>query len=456
MALSSTSFDRHRPSTQNASVASPACDAASSSAAHSAGRPRSEHFIPLRRADLVELVCRQPELGREEADGVRRLAHLVSATFHFRFHAALEDLKAAYAPFDPDSDVPLTEPLSTDDDARRLDDLFARFTALMERANFIRLTRNDVLAALGAMSAWGVRVDVDLDVFERLEVFARGEGELERPHRSWRTRFRTLQVSVPVYRRLAVMFRLRPHKRLGRWTDAHTVFLKLFKDIPRQDLEMLLPGSRVRMSRFDQMRVALPTVSGLAITGWKVVQGALTLALAGAAGIVAFLALVGGALGYAGRSLFGYLRTKEKYQHHLTRSLYYQNLDNNAGVLHRLVDEAEEQECREAILAWFLLWRRAGPDGWPADELDRAAEEFLRGQARLSVDFEVRDALAKLADLRIVEETSAGRFRAVPLDAALQALDLAWDGLFAHSGRGAALGHPSPAQPDPGRGGARG
>jgi hypothetical protein len=393
-----------------------------------------EHFIPLARTDLVDLLCRQPSLRPLDQDRIRRLAQMLGATFHFRFHALLEELKAAYGPFDPDSDLPLLTPLSAEEQSRRLDALFGRFTWLLERANFTRLSREDILAALGAMSACGVNVDVDLDVFDRLEVYARGQSEVVRSHRRWRNGFRARDVAVPVYRRLAVIFRLRPHKRLGQLADAHAVCLKLFKDIPRQDLEMLLPGSRVRMSRFDQARVALPTVSGLAITGWKLVQGALTLAVAGVAGVVAFLALVGGVLGYAARSLFGYLRTKEKYQLSLTRSLYYQNLDNNAGVLHRLIDEGEEQECREAILAWFLLWREAGEAGWTAPELDRAAERFLEGEARVKVDFEIGDALAKLVDLRLVERPTAERYRAVIPEQALERLDQAWDGLFTYHG----------------------
>ena len=68
-------------------------------------------------------------------------------------------------------------------------------------------------------------------------------------------------------------------------------------------------------------------------------------------GLFAFVVLVGGTLGYGVKSFFGYLRTKDKYQLHLTRHLYYQNLGNNKGVLFRMIHDAEEQEFREAILA---------------------------------------------------------------------------------------------------------
>ena len=51
------------------------------------------------------------------------------------------------------------------------------------------------------------------------------------------------------------------------------------------------------------------------------------------------------------RSFHGYLRTREKHQLSLTRHLYFQNLDNNAGVIYHLLAEAEEQEFREIVLA---------------------------------------------------------------------------------------------------------
>ena len=41
--------------------------------------------------------------------------------------------------------------------------------------------------------------------------------------------------------------------------------MKLFKDIPRQDLDMLLPGTRFRMTLLDRGKILLPTLSGLAI-----------------------------------------------------------------------------------------------------------------------------------------------------------------------------------------------
>src|SRR6266436_4865879 len=116
----------------------------------------------------------------------------------------------------------------------------------------------------------------------------------------------------------------------------------------------------------------------------------------------------------------------------LTESLYYQNLDNNAGVMTRLLDEAEEQECREAILAYYCLWKFAPPQGWTAEQLDDYVELYLEGAAKLKVDFEIGDALAKLERLKLVQKHGS-MYRAVPLDKALAMLDWTWDNYFKYN-----------------------
>jgi hypothetical protein len=154
--------------------------------------------------------------------------------------------------------------------------------------------------------------------------------------------------------------------------------------------------------------------------------------VAGVYGMLTFLGLLAGTLGYGVKSFFGYLRTQQKYQLNLTRSLYYQNLDNNAGVLFRLLDEAEEQECREAFLAYYFLWRHAGAEGWTSERLDGEIESFLEREIDVKVDFEVGDALAKLRRLQLIEEQAPGCWRAMPIERALSALDRCWDDLFCH------------------------
>ncbi len=414
-----------------------AADAAAPSAQATAP-PRNwriENFVPIRKADLITVLAREPELQESERAHFLRLCRLLEATIHFEFQQFLEDLKTAYAPFDPDADTTPIWVMSAEERQSRAQTLFDRFREVLEWANFTRLSQEDLQRALEAMSDWGVNLAVDFSRFEQLDVFARGAAILRRPRRR---RFffwprHPPEVDVPVYQRLVVIFRLRERLAREEHGDPHTIYLKIFKNIPTMDLDMLLPGSRVRMTMFDRGKILLPIVSGLAIAVWKVVQGALVLLATGVYGAVAFLSLLGGTVGYGLRSFHTHVRTVQRYQLNLTRSLYYQNLDNNAGVLHRLVDEAEEQELREAVLAWFFLWREAGTQGWTSEELDRRIQEFLARLIHREIDFEVGDALRKLERLRLVEQLDGGRVRAVDLSAALARLDAAWDELFRYA-----------------------
>ncbi|HEX4144564.1 MAG TPA: TMEM143 family protein [Pirellulales bacterium] len=386
-----------------------------------------DHFIPIRQAELVELLASQPDLKDQEVDLFRRLAQILSATVHHEYQQELEALKADYASFDPDSDtVPLAATTSQGRSAR-LDALFDRLAKLLERANFTYLTREALEEALSGASQWGLNLTVDFDVFDRLEIYVRGHGVERRQVRGLSTRFRKIESDAETFQRLVVLLKLRPHRSLPKGVDNDDVYLKLFKDIPRMDLEMLLPGTKIKMSLFDRTKIALPTISGVAMTGWKVISGLML------ANSLVLLGLAGGTISFGLRSFRGYMQTKERYQLSLTESLYYKNLDNNAGVLMRLIDEAEEQENREALLAYFFLRRDVAPAGLTAEQLDQRIEEFLERQLGRAIDFEVGDALAKLIRWRLVEKLPQDRLRALPFDAALSSLDSAWDQIFSYS-----------------------
>jgi hypothetical protein len=391
-----------------------------------------EHFIPLRRSELVELLCSEKDLPREEREPFRQFCRLVSATYHFEYHQQQERLKDAYAPFDPDADTKALTPLSPEEKHQRLDDLFKEFTWLMERANFKRLRREDIEAALAGASDWGINMDVDLNVFDRYEIFARGDTVGKRSRRRLRNGWRLEEISLPVYQRLVLILKLRPHRRLGRQVDTDSVYLKAFKDIPKMDLEMLLPGARVRITRFDQGKIGFPLLTGLALVLWKIGHELLAAVTAFVMSPYLLWTLATGTVGYGVKSYFGYQTTKQRYSLTLTQSLYYQNLDSNAGVFFRLLDEAEEQECREAILAYYFLWRYAGDRGWTGGDLDDYIEMYLEGKTKLKVDFEIDDALAKLEKLGLVERIG-DRYRARPLPQALELLDYTWDNHFQYN-----------------------
>lgn len=403
-----------------------------------------EHFIPIRRSDLVELLCADKDLSARDRDLFRQFCRLVTATYHFEYNHRLEELKEAYTPFDPDRDTQSLAPLSADERQRRLNDLFSDFGWLLGRANFRHLSQQDLEPSLKNRGEWGFNLDVDFSAFERIAIFARGDSKQKRTFRRLRHLFRLEETTVPVYQRLVLILKLRKHKRLPPDVDTESVYLKVFKSIPKHDVKMLLPGAQVRLSRLDKSKIGVPLLSGLAMVAWKVLSTlgvALASLLDDAVGAVlkasgnptmALWIAASGAAGYGYNTWYGYKQTKQRYHLTLTQSLYYQNLDSNSGVLTRLLDEAEEQDAREALLAYFFLWRLAGEGGWTSTTLDDYIELYLEGTTGLKVDFEIGDALAKLEKMQLLQK-NGDRYRAVPIERALEALDTTWDNYFRYA-----------------------
>lgn len=381
-----------------------------------------EQFIPIRRAELIELLAGGGSLSTADEARFRQLCEGLHAIFHREYQAVVDELKECYSPFDPDSDTKSIEAPGPHQNSERQARLFERFGWLLARGNFVRIKQEEIEQALKEHSHWGLALKVDFGIFERLEIFYRGDRVGTRFRRRLLRGFRPEAVELPVYERLVIIFRFKSGQQFSKFLDTDDVHVKLFKDIPKLDVDMLLPGTQVQMSLLDRAKIMFPTLSGLSLAATKLV-------LAWGSGL-AMWGLVGGTLGYGTRSVFGYMNTKQKYQLNLTERLYYQNIDNNAGVIHRMIDEAEEQENRESILAYYFLWRR-GDEGYTTEALDLEVERFLAPLAGREVDFEIGDALEKLERLGLVDRMANQKWKAVGIEQALERTVRHWSGLLA-------------------------
>jgi len=218
--------------------------------------------------------------------------------------------------------------------------------------------------------------------------------------------------------------------------------LRLFRNVPRADLEMLFPNTRVRMRLIDKLLIGVPAlVSGGIVLTTKL--GASMVLLGSLFGYwlglhsqptelnqarVMVLAAGAAALGgYLWKQFSNFKNRKIRFMQALTQNLYFKNLDNNAGVFHRLANDAEEEESKEALLAYYFLL--ISPRALAKDELDRQIEDWFRQVWNCELDFEIDDALQKLHSLGLVEE-SAGSLRAVTIDQGIRLLDQRWDNYF--------------------------
>ncbi len=231
------------------------------------------------------------------------------------------------------------------------------------------------------------------------------------------------------------------------------MIIKLFQDVPRADLEMLFPNARVRMRTIDKLLIGVPAVvSGIIMVVTKLVAALLPVLL-----LLAFwfglrrepvelsqgqLVTLGAGLAALGGFLvrqFGKFKNRKiQFMKSLSDNLYFRNLDNDAGVFNHLLDAAEEEEVKEAVLAYHFL--RTAEGALTADELDRRIEDWFSRRWEAEFDFEVADGVRKLRRLRLIDDTEGG-LSAVALEEAARRLDETWDDLFVYNTRGATATH---------------
>ena len=123
------------------------------------------------------------------------------------------------------------------------------------------------------------------------------------------------------------------------------------------------------------------------------------------------------------RGVMGYRTTKMRRDSQRTQNLYYQNLANNAAVVHRLCAAVEAEEIKEAVLAYALC--RADPSIDSPESLAQAVEAFLFKAFGCHVDFDVEDALETMTRLDLWADRDS--FSPLSPEKAVRLLDEHWN-----------------------------
>jgi hypothetical protein len=230
--------------------------------------------------------------------------------------------------------------------------------------------------------------------------------------------------------------RLRPRRR----HRPGSMLIKCFRDIPSADLNTLLPDVKVIMGQRDKWMIGVPALVGgipllLKLGPTLAVLAILVGIRLGTSGEVAgdrieqALIVTSGLLALGGFMMHQWVKYQHqalRYQLEINGNLYFRNVSNNAGMFDAVIGAAEEQEFKEAALAYFFL---LGEPAGRAD-LDRKIEAWLKTRFGVEVDFELDDGLRKLERLGLLSAT--GDILSVPpLSEALRRLDRTWDGFFA-------------------------
>ncbi|GMQ93746.1 MAG: hypothetical protein BMS9Abin12_1226 [Acidimicrobiia bacterium] len=396
-----------------------------------------ERFIPQRASKLTKELSRLPWSGEtDEAEQFRAFSRLISALYHYEFH---EREQAA---------IDAWEQVTDDSEAAGL--MVAELTDLLETANYVPVTMAELEHALTAESLIPLRLDVDVDDYDDLVIYRRGSRQESVQIPKWKG-LKSGEQTITVDDRVVVYARVKPQSYFDeskidptkRNLQPGHVSLRQFRDVPRADIEMLLPSTRVGFRLVDSLLIGVPAIaSGVAVLATKLLStfGLIFLLLGAWLGIrdeqpeidqATLIILLGGVITLGGFLIRQWTKLKNRrleYLKTLTENLYFRTLGAGPGVLHTLLSSAEQQDVVEVLLAYrFLL---DAPKGITADELDVAVEQWLAASGEADIDFEVDDAVSRLRRLGVVEGGTV--LRALPLRQSLVLLDKRWDDLFLH------------------------
>ncbi|WP_067658067.1 TMEM143 family protein [Nocardia harenae] len=392
----------------------------------------AEHFLPFRKNTVIALCAAAlPDAERGPfTDFARLLAALVHHEFHERGEAALD----AYQVVDPSEDERVLTPATAEQRAAARATVERELVALAEAADYTRISADEMRLAFTEHALVKVRLEVDESEFETALFFRRGVSQ--RTERvPWLFGLRRRDLEFTSYAKVLVYIAFAEPKG--------GVLLKLFQNVPKNDLEMLYPTVRVRMRPLDKLLIGVPAaVSGIVVVATKLIAslGPVVLLLAFWAGLrddpvrldQAALITLGAGLaafgGYLVRQFSKFKNRKLQLMKTLSEHLYFRNLDNDQGVFQHLLGAAEESEVKEAVLAYYVLLTAAAP--LTVAELDARVEAWFREQWAATFDFRIRDGLRRLRALELLTEDERGGLGVLPPAAARTRLDRRWDALF--------------------------
>jgi hypothetical protein len=410
---------------------------------------RRDQFIPVRKSDILDALGRHGALtGSEAQENFRQLCRLLGSIFHYEYFDRLEKLRDDYYYFNPE--IPANAPQDSHTLERARAEFVDTLVTVLKGANYNEVARADTERDHDERRALRVKIETPMEDYQEVRFFKRGSHSERIEGRKW-LGLRKNVVETTVYDNIVVMVTIKLGSEITskrhrmRLANSRlrpgSILIKYFRNIAPSDLQMLFPKVRVVMSIFDKLTIAVPALAGGVPLLINLVPTVTVLALVigfylGIRGPVqhddlvkAFAAVTGLAAlgGLIMRQRLKYERLSLKYQKLIADHCYFRNVSNNAGIFDYIVGAAEEQECKEAFLAYYFLLTAGEP---PDQEgLDARIEQWLKETFAVDIDFEVDDALAKLERLGLLKRERE-KLSVPSLDEALIVLDRAWDNFF--------------------------
>ncbi|XP_010661543.1 uncharacterized protein LOC100254125 isoform X2 [Vitis vinifera] len=213
-------------------------------------------------------------------------------------------------------------------------------------------------------------------------------------------------------------------------SEVPSLQLKIYERIPIPDLPVVFPHKKLSFRIIDTVRLDVATILGLLafFINYKFED-----ILSSPSAILLDVIAVSALIIYVTRVALGYKQTWDRYQLLVNRTLYEKTLASGFGSVHFLLDASEQQQYKEAILAYAILLKAEKGQATCRKSLGDECERFMYNVFKQKVEMPVDKAADTLLRLGLVTETPInGRMglQAVPCPKACQALKQRWNSLL--------------------------
>ena len=407
-----------------------------------------EKFLPVTSHALLDRLTAAKQWSNGDAHDARRFLRYLSYWRRHSYAVKLLELEQSYEPFSPDSDLLKTRSYSGEERLVLQRRLVAQMADLLEQANFTRVDPANVHFILTKESAYGLDLQVDLDAFEEVLIYYRGATTVTERRRDVRRAYmRWKEVRVPVFQRMLLLFKLKPfdirvrevmqEKQIDKkeaesyvrqlrgllpaTVSSDFIYIKLFKNMPRSDVEMIFPNTKVRFRLFDKIKFGVTAGGGLGMGLFGTVGK-----LAMISNPVTLFGALAGLGGIAVRQATNFLNQRTRYMVVLAQNLYFHAMADNRGVMTLLADRAAEEDFKEEMLLYSVLAKER-VNANDLRQVDEAIEQYLFNTFGVGVNFDVEDALDRLKQEGIVRTLPDGTLETLPPREAALRIDKLWD-----------------------------
>jgi hypothetical protein len=406
---------------------------------------KREQYIPFDKEFLLEQQIAEYNADKKEVEDFKKLFDILEHYFHYEAFNLIRKLKQNYALFDPD-----LNPIEREGYIGKSDFQVFKETLLkvLERGNFSRVDQDTLSVALKNSDLIGLKLAIDFNDFKDYGLYVRGHHKTS--EKVTKFLFWKKEIEFEYYDRVMIYLNYSDDNYFNEKKvhisnlpfDPGCIVLKIFKRVPKNDLETIFPNAVPMMSTTDKLLFWVPgIVGGISLLSTKVIPALIAMYAAYKSGesidlLNSKTALNQGliALGILGGYLFrqysSFVNKKIKFSKMLSDSLYFKNLGNNSGAFYSLLNSSEEEELKETILAYAFLNRSKNP--LTEEELDYQIETWFKTKLNTELDFDVKDALFKLKNIGLGLEAD-GKWKVIPLDKALILVDEVWDRIFEYN-----------------------